>query len=109
MNSRREKIEAMLTSEPQDPFLRYSLALERQKEGEFDSALLLLKQLTEEQPPYVAAFFRAAQLLADRDRIDEARSFLRDGIEAAREQGDMHSAAEMSEMLTELGPLGETS
>jgi hypothetical protein len=34
--SRREKIEAMLAEEPQDVFLRYSLAMELDKEGDHD-------------------------------------------------------------------------
>jgi hypothetical protein len=49
----------------------------------------------------------AAQQLADLGRIDEARTYLRDGIEEARRQGDNHAAAEMSEMLSSLGELGE--
>ena len=34
-------------------------------------------------PPYVPAFFMAAQQLARLDRIAEARTVLRDGIEAS--------------------------
>jgi hypothetical protein len=43
--------------------------------------------------------------MADLNRVEESRSFLRDGIEVARSQGDMHAAAEMSEMLSDLGQL----
>ena len=35
------------------------------------------------------------------------KKYLRDGIEQARQQGDSHAAAEMSEFLTTLGELGE--
>lgn len=45
--------------------------------------------------------------MADLNRIAEARKFLRDGVEAARAQGDLHAAAEMSEMLSDLGQYGE--
>lgn len=101
--NRRQKIEQMLADEPHDIFLRYSLAMELSNEGELEQALNLLKQLSQEVPPYVPAFFRSAQMLADIDRVDEARQFLRDGIEAARTQGDLHAAAEMGEMLSDLG------
>ncbi len=37
--SRRAKIEAMLAEEPHDTFLRYSLAMELQKEGAWDDSL----------------------------------------------------------------------
>ena len=49
----------------------------------------------------------AGQQMVDLDRIDEARTVLREGIEEARAQGDSHAAAEMSDYLTSLGELGE--
>ncbi|TWU41604.1 hypothetical protein Q31b_30550 [Novipirellula aureliae] len=107
MMSRREKIEAMLADEPSDTFLRYSLAMELKSEGEFDDSLSRLDELTHDSPAYVPAFFMAAQTLADLDRVDEARTYLRDGIEQARAQGDAHAAAEMSEYLAALGDRGE--
>lgn len=104
-NSRREKIEAMLADEPDDVFLRYSLALEKDKDGDHDDSLADLEQLTAESPPYVPAFFMAGQQLTRLDRIEEARAILRDGIEAARVQNDTHAAGEMSEFLASLGSL----
>jgi tetratricopeptide (TPR) repeat protein len=101
--SRREKIEAMLADEPGDTFLRYSLAMELDKEGDHDGSLAKFAELTRDMPPYVPAFFMAGQELARLDRIEEARTFLRDGIEAARTQGDAHAAGEMSEFLASLG------
>lgn len=103
MSNRREKIEAMLEDEPQDIFLRYSLAMELDKEGENDDSLAKLTELIEESPPYVPAFFMAGQQLARLGRTDKARDVLRVGIEAAREQEDAHAAGEMSEFLASLG------
>ncbi len=107
MASRREKIEAMLADEPGDTFLRYSLALELEKEGEHDRSLLLLSELARETPPYIPAYFMAGQQLARLGRTSAARAVLRDGIEAARQSGDPHAAGEMSEFLASLGALGE--
>ena len=106
MSSRREKIEEMLKSEPQDVFLRYGLAVEYDNEQRYDDSLSLFSGLTKNDPPHVPSFFRGAQLLAKLDRIDEARTVLRDGIEAARKQDNSHAAAEMSEFLASLGSLG---
>ena len=105
--TRREKIEAMLADEPRDVFLRYSLAMELDKEGDHDRSLAQLAELTHEQPPYVPAYFMAAQQLARLERTNEARTFLREGIEAARVQGNAHAAGEMSEFLASLGTVGE--
>ncbi len=104
--SRREKIEAMLADEPDDIFLRYSLALELDKEGKHDHSLSQLRELTSESPPYVPAFFMAGQQLVRLARVEEARSMLREGIEQARTQGDSHAAAEMGELLASLGRVG---
>ena len=105
--TRREKIEAMLADDPQDTFLRYSLAMEYRAEGEQQRSLQLLGELIGETPPCIPAYFMAAQQLVELDRVDEAREHLRNGIEQARAQGDAHAAAEMSELLTSLGDYGE--
>lgn len=107
MPTRREKIEAMLADEPGDVFLRYSLAMELDKEGENDDSLAKLTELIEESPPYVPAFFMAGQQLARLGRANKARDVLRVGIDAAREQGDAHAAGEMGEFLASLGSAGE--
>jgi tetratricopeptide (TPR) repeat protein len=101
--SRREKIEALLAEDPADVFLRYSLAMELDKEGRHDESLAKFGELTRDDPPYVPAFFMAGQQLVRLDRANEAREFLRDGIEAARQQGNHHAAGEMSEYLASLG------
>ena len=103
MPTRREKIEAMLADDPQDTFLRYSLAMELACEKQHEESLRRLRELASEQPPYVPAFFMAAQQLADLERMEEARGLLRDGIEAARAAGDAHAAGEMSQFLASLG------
>lgn len=105
--TRRQRIEAMLVDDPQDAFLRYSLALELDKEAEHERSLALLADLGRDQPPYVPAFFMAGQQLTRLGRITEARTVLRSGIEAARTAGDAHAAGEMSEFLASLGSLGE--
>jgi hypothetical protein len=100
--SRREKIEAMLAEDPGDTFLRYSLAMELDKEGDHDASIAGFMELTRDNPPYVPAFFMVGQQLARLARNDEARAVLRDGIEAARNQGDDHAAGEMGEFLASL-------
>ncbi len=101
--SRREKIEAMLADEPSDTFLRYSLAMELDKVGEHEASLTKFAELTRDDPPYVPAFFMAAQELARLGRSDDARAILRSGITAATTQNDHHAAGEMSEFLASLG------
>ncbi len=105
--SRREKIEALLADDPADTFLRYSLAMELDKEGQHDRSLAMFGELMQGEPPYVPAYFMAAQQLARLNRVAEARAALRDGIDVARTTGDTHAAGEMSEFLASLGAAGE--
>jgi thioredoxin-like negative regulator of GroEL len=104
---RREQIEQMLAEDPDDVFLRYSLALEMEAAGEWEAGLEILEALARGASPYVPAFQMAAQHLVARERIEEARSTLREGIEEARKQGKAHAAGEMSELLMSLGVAGE--
>src|SRR5690606_13982934 len=69
--SRRARIEAMLADDPADAFLRYSLAMELDKEGENERSLEILRSLMADVPPYVAAFFMAGQQLTRLQRIEE--------------------------------------
>ena len=99
-----DKIQAMLQDDPRDCFLRYTLAMEYRKQEENEKSLELLTELANnEEPKYVAAFFMAAQQLVELERLEEARTILRDGIDEARRQGNQHAAAEMSELLSEMG------
>src|SRR6201995_1365526 len=97
--SRRQKIEAMLVDDPADVFLRYSLAMELDKEGEHDASLKKFAELQADDPPYVPAFFMSAQQLVRLNRIDEAQLILRSGIDTAAKQGDAHAAGEMTDFL----------
>lgn len=97
----------MLAEEPLDQFLRYSLAMELDKEGQHAQSLDYFHGLTRDAEPYVPAYFMAAQQLARLNRAAEARTYLREGIEQARQQGNAHAAGEMSEFLASLGSLGE--
>ena len=98
----------MLADDPTDTFLRYSLAMELRSEKDYENSLAKLTELTKDSPPYVPAYFMAGQQLAELGRIDQARAFLRDGIDEARTQNDQHAAAEMSELLASLGSHGES-
>ena len=97
----------MLGEQPNDPFLRYGLAMEFDKEQRHEESLTLLRGLAADSPPYVPAFFMAGQQLTRLGRVNEARAVLRDGIEEARRQNNSHAAGEMSEFLASLGALGE--
>jgi len=100
---RRQKIEALLRDDPEDVFLRYSLALEMEAAGEWEAGLEILEALARGTPPYVPAFQMAAQHMVAHDLVEDARRVLREGIEESRRQGNAHAAGEMADLLMSLG------
>lgn len=92
----------ILAANPADKLARYGLAMEYSNAGLVDEALEQFKKLIENNPDYTAAYFMAAQTLANASRTDEAKSMLVDGISAARRTGNQHAQSEMTGMLESL-------
>ncbi|HEY7330794.1 MAG TPA: tetratricopeptide repeat protein [Gemmataceae bacterium] len=98
-NSRRQQIEAMLAEDPNDPFLRYGLAMEYVSAGQDEEAVRCFQELMQTAPDYVPGYMQAGRTLARLNRPDEARAVFENGIAAAKKQGDMHAAEEMAGFL----------
>ena len=103
-SKRMQQIEALLAEEPNDPFLRYGMAMEHSSLGDDTSAVQVLKDLIQldEQLPYIPAFLMCAQALNRLQRDDEAIPLLKQGIAAARRVGTpeaLHSLSELQGLL----------
>ena len=96
---RRQQLEALLADDPNDPFLRYGVAMEYASEGDQQTALRCLEDLIRVQPGYVPAYLQAGQALVRLDREEEARGIYRAGIAMVRKAGDAHAADEMERFL----------
>ncbi len=101
--SRKQRLEEMLAEDPNDPFLRYGLAMEHAGSGEHEAAANCLRELIRLHPDYVAAYFHAGKALLALGRDGEAREVLRAGITAALAKGDGHAAGEMEGLLDSIG------
>jgi Flp pilus assembly protein TadD len=97
--TRRERIEAMLVDSPDDPELRYFLAMEHISEGSLEPGLTLLREVNRTSPTYIAAYLQAGQLLLKLGREEEARATFQTGIAQAQAVGDLHAAGEMAGFL----------
>lgn len=100
--SRREQLEQLLQSDPEDTFLNYALALAYVAEGRRAEGLDRLAQVIQRDPDYVAAYFQRGQLLAENGDTEAARDIVQQGVVVARRVGDAHAAAEMSGFLETL-------
>jgi Tfp pilus assembly protein PilF len=97
--TRKQQIEEMLAEEPNDPELRYALAMEYISAGEDQSAEQTFAELNDSTPDYVPCYFHRAQVLVRLGSTDEARSVIERGIAAARNKGDLHAAGELEGLL----------
>ena len=101
--NRVEILNDFLAHNPNDAFARYGLAMEYVNSGQTETALSEFARLIEMHPDYTAAYQMAAQTLMRKDRIDEARQMLHNGIASAQRTGNQHARSEMEAMLDELG------
>lgn len=101
---RMAKIEALLADSPDDPELRYGLAMEHASAGDDAECVAVLRDLIARaaERPYVPAYLQCGQALARLDRSEEACEVLRAGVAAARQVGDYHAEGEMQGLLASL-------
>jgi Flp pilus assembly protein TadD len=100
--TRKERLEAMLTEAPDDPELRYALAMEHASAGDDEGAVRCFRELLERSPDYAPAYHQAGRALHRMGRLAEARQTLERGIPVALRQGNGHAAGEMQGLLDNL-------
>ncbi len=101
--TRQQQLAEMLAADPNDPFLRYALAMEFVSGGDDERAVQHLRELLAVAADYIPAYQQAGQALVRLARPEAAREVLRQGIARARPQGDHHAAEEMQGLLDSLG------
>jgi predicted Zn-dependent protease len=99
---RLEQLKSILAQEPSNTFARYALAMEHVSASQTDAAMQEFRTLLELDTNYVSAFFMGAQALQRAERIEEAISWLHDGIACAHRIGNHHAESEMQSLLEEL-------
>lgn len=103
-SARRLQLERSLAEEPDDPFLRYGLALQCLREGDVaEGRAGLLALITDRPDEEIAAYHQLGQSYLDEGDADRAREILRTGIAKAQQKGNWHAAAEMEGLLAQQG------
>lgn len=99
---RKTQLLELLKEFPQDPFLKYGLAMEDSSAGDLESAGKRFESLIAEHPDYVPAYLQAGQLMARLEHVDRAKEIYTRGIEVARKQRDLKAAGEMEQFMDAL-------
>lgn len=100
--SRKQQIEEMLALEPNDPELRYMLAMEHVSLGDDAAAAQCFQELVAVAPDYPHGYHQGARTLVRLNRIADACALLQRGIPAALRHNNQHAAGEMQELLASL-------
>ena len=99
MADRFKEITRRLEREPNDPFLRYALAMEHKKAGRLDEALDWFAKTIEANDSYCYAYYQRGQVFEDKGDAEQAKAEYERGIKAAKKHNDAHAAGEMQVAL----------
>jgi tetratricopeptide (TPR) repeat protein len=100
--NRIETLKNLLSQNPEDDFTKYALALEYISLNETDDGEKFLKELVQNSPNYLAAYYQYGKLLEDKGEIDEARKIYNQGLFVAASQNDLHTKSELQDALDNL-------
>ena len=99
---RIQKLQTMLTVDPNDTFVRYALAMEYNGINDPSSAIEILETLVGLDPKYVPAYHQLGIILGRLNKTQEAKKYYRKGIDIATESGEVKAEKEMREELEDL-------
>ena len=100
MNKRLAMLEKLTASAQADSFAFYCLGMEYRKEARIDEALGAFGTLRDKDPGYLAMYLMAGQMLREGARLPEAATWLKQGIELAKQKNDSKALGELESELS---------
>lgn len=100
--NRLEQMLEFLEQDPNDSFARYAVALEYRSAGDLPAAIAQLEELRQRDPMYLACYYQLGGALAEAERYDDAEHAYQQGIELARQRGDIKTLSELQDACDEL-------
>lgn len=94
-----DQLQSLLTSDPNDAFLLYAVAMELTKLGRSEDAVSAFADLRRRHPDYIPGYFMGARAFEQNGDVEDAKALYREGISLATAKGDTHAAGEMSAAL----------
>ncbi|MFV8756239.1 tetratricopeptide repeat protein [Nannocystaceae bacterium ST9] len=85
----------MVETKPDEPFVRYGLAMEYRKLQRTDEAIAAFTGLLDRFPTYVPAYLMFGNLLDAAGRREQAIDVYERGLAAAERAGDDHALGEL--------------
>jgi predicted Zn-dependent protease len=102
-SKRLEFLQKLTAKGSDDPFAWYGLAMEYRSLERHDEALATFEAMRARTPDYVPMYLMCGQMLEKMGRMQDAKTWLSAGIDAARKKGDAHATSELEGALAALG------
>ena len=96
----------LAAARPDDPFTRYSLAMQYRTMGRLEEAVQEFRELARRSPDYVPTWLMLGQALETLGRGAEAARVYQDGIATAARQSNHHARGELESALEQLAAKG---
>lgn len=93
--NRIEKLEALLKENPHDSFMNHALALEHVKLGDDEKAGQIFRNILSTDASYIGSYYHLGKLLERQGDEKGAIAVYKNGMDAAKMQGDMHAFNEL--------------
>lgn len=97
--SRLEQLQKLATLHPNDPLIHYGIGLELSNQQRWAEAIAAFDATISADRTYSAAYYQKAKSQIGAAAAEDARHTLRDGMNIARESGDLHTVGEMQTLL----------
>lgn len=101
--TRKDQIITLLQDNPTDPFLRFALAKEYEKEGADAGAVEVYEQLAKDHPEYVGTYYHLGKALERLGRPAEAWKVYSTGMAVTKRLGEEHAMRELAGARLDLG------
>ncbi len=95
MNNRLESLFEFLQKEPNDSFLKYAIATEYLKSGNFELALKYYEDVHYSDPEYVGNYYHLAKLHEQLGNKENAALIYQKGILVAEKLKNAHALSEL--------------
>ncbi len=101
-NERIQQLNKFLLETPDDPFIKYAIALEYKKLGDLNQAEVHFAKTLESHSDYLPLFYHYGLTLIENSNQNKAVEIVEMGMELAKKQKDNHTLAELNELRESL-------
>lgn len=99
---RLSQLQQFLEQDPNDPFVKYGIAMEYTGSGKFEEALKWFDRIKTDHPDYLPLYYQYGMTLIQTGDEEEAEEVLRAGIELAKQKEDRKTQNELAELLDDI-------